>query len=79
MIFQDYRYATMIKTRSVDNVPPRIERGFYISRYGKRSTNSITGKIFFIHLYAFINLFKNKYLYKQNNLLKHDIYKYEII
>ncbi|CAH1733201.1 uncharacterized protein LOC114130157 [Aphis gossypii] len=43
----DYRYAAMIKTRSVDNVPPRIERGFYISRYGKRSTNSITDPYYF--------------------------------
>ncbi|XP_025191820.1 uncharacterized protein LOC112592061 [Melanaphis sacchari] len=43
----DIRYATMLKTRSVDNVPPRIERGFYISRYGKRSTNSITDPYYF--------------------------------
>lgn len=65
----------MIKTRSVDNVPPRIERGFYISRYGKRSTNSITGKIFLyncMHLFIYSKI----NIYKHNYLLKYDIYKY---
>ncbi|XP_025419637.1 uncharacterized protein LOC112689957 isoform X2 [Sipha flava] len=42
----DVRFTDMMNTQSVDNMPPRIERGFYISRYGKRITNPTTGPNF---------------------------------
>lgn len=46
VFFKDIRFTNMLKTRTVNNVPPRIERGFYISRYGKRDTNTNAGKHF---------------------------------
>lgn len=39
----------------MDNVPPRIERGFYIPRYGKRNVNSVSGKHFFYLFLLYVN------------------------
>ncbi|VVC29711.1 Hypothetical protein CINCED_3A008178 [Cinara cedri] len=38
----NFYFSDLLKSRPIGNVPPRIERGFYISRYGKRNTNSLT-------------------------------------
>ncbi|XP_050529398.1 uncharacterized protein LOC126898990 [Daktulosphaira vitifoliae] len=37
------KFTEFLRSQVMENVPPRIERGFYISRYGKRNSNSISG------------------------------------
>ncbi|XP_050438947.1 uncharacterized protein LOC126844651 [Adelges cooleyi] len=41
------RFTDLMKPPTMENVPPRIERGFYISRYGKRNSNLFSDNEYF--------------------------------